>query len=170
MSAGDRDYLLGTHHPELARLRVWRSTVLACWDRAGITVGSRVLDVGAGPGFATLDLAEIVGPTGEVIAVERSARFVQHTHDACRARGFDHVRLHELDLTADPLPARDLDAAWSMAVSRAHIWKQGRTQILLATTYPPGRCSRPQPIAVPRSWSMAAISSAPPSTSDEKNS
>ncbi len=65
--AGDRDYVLGTHEKELARLglqhRVWRPVVLDCWQKAGITVGKRVLDVGAGPGYATVDLAEIVGPT-----------------------------------------------------------------------------------------------------------
>src|SRR5687767_12265633 len=115
MSA-DRDYYLGTHDDELARLgvqhRVWRPTVLACWQRAGITTGSRVLDIGAGPGFATADLAEIVGPTGELIAVERSARYVQATADLCRRRGLTNVQVHELDLMADPLPARGLDAAW----------------------------------------------------------
>jgi hypothetical protein len=47
----ERDYVLGTHDEELARLglqhRVWRPVVLDCWRKAGITVGSRVLDVGA---------------------------------------------------------------------------------------------------------------------------
>ena len=84
----ERDYVLGTHDEELTRLgiqhRVWRSVVLDCWHRAGVTVGSRVLDVGAGPGFATVDLAEIVGPTGEVIAVERSAKYAR---TAARASG-----------------------------------------------------------------------------------
>src|SRR5262245_37660573 len=73
-------YLLGTKDDEIERLglqhRVWRPQVLACWRRAGITTGSRVLDLGAGPGFATVDLAEIVGPSGRVVAYERSPRFV----------------------------------------------------------------------------------------------
>ena len=116
MSADDRDYLLGTHDDELNRLgiqhRFWRPAVLDCWHRAGITVGSRVLDIGCGPGFATVDLAELVGPAGEVVAVERSARFVQATTAACRQRGLAHVRVHELDLMADPLPVRGFDAAW----------------------------------------------------------
>ena len=77
----DRDYVLGTHNEELARLglqhRVWRPVVLDCWQRAGITVGKRVLDVGAGPGYAAVDLAEIVGPTGEVVALERSENFIR---------------------------------------------------------------------------------------------
>src|SRR5438128_932191 len=44
----DREYVLGTHDEELARLglqhRVWRPVVLDCWNRAGITVGKRVLE------------------------------------------------------------------------------------------------------------------------------
>ena len=115
-SDADRDYLLGTHDPELARLglqhRVWRPTALACWDCAGITVGSRVLDVGAGPRFATVDLAEIVGPSGRVVAVERSARFAQVADAACQKRAFEHVQVHELDLMADRIPADNMDAAW----------------------------------------------------------
>ena len=67
----DSDYILGTHDEEVARLglqhRVWRTVALDCWSRAGITAGSKVVDVGAGPGYATVDLAEIVGPTGEVL-------------------------------------------------------------------------------------------------------
>ena len=71
----ERDYFLGTHDEELRRLglqhRVWDPAVRDCWQRAGITAGSRVLDVGAGPGYAAADLAQIVGPGGEVVAVSR---------------------------------------------------------------------------------------------------
>lgn len=112
----EQDYVLGTHDEEIARLglqhRVWRPTVLDCWRRAGITVGSKVLDVGCGPGFATVDLAEVVGPTGDVVAVERSARFAQFARTAFADRGLAHVRLHELDLMTDPLPGKGFDAAW----------------------------------------------------------
>ena len=68
----ERDYVLGTHEDELERLgvqhRAWRPVVLDCWRNAGITTGSKVLDVGAGPGYATVDLADIVGRTGKVVA------------------------------------------------------------------------------------------------------
>jgi ubiquinone/menaquinone biosynthesis C-methylase UbiE len=117
MSAGDeQDYVLGTHDEEITRLglqhRVWRPTVLDCWYRAGITVGSRVMDVGAGPGYATLDLAEIVGPTGEVIAVDQSARFLQAAALMCKQRDLSNVRLQELDLMVDSLPGERQDAVW----------------------------------------------------------
>ena len=112
----ERDYVLGTHEEELARLglqhRVWRPSVLACWERVGITVGKRVLDVGAGPGYATVDLAEIVGLTGEVVALERSANFVSAMRDACRVRGLTNVKIHELDLMTDDLPHGDYDFSW----------------------------------------------------------
>src|SRR5439155_2924209 len=105
----DRDYVLGTPTKELARLglqhRVWRPAVLDCWRRAGITVGKRVLDVGAGPGYATVDLAEIVGPMGEVVALERSRNFTRALEETSCARSLANVKIHEMDLIADDLPA-----------------------------------------------------------------
>jgi SAM-dependent methyltransferase len=69
--APDNDYVLGTNDAEIARLslqhRVWRATALDAWMRAGIRAGAAVVDVGAGPGHATLDLAELVGSTGRVV-------------------------------------------------------------------------------------------------------
>jgi SAM-dependent methyltransferase len=114
--ATERTYFLGTHDEELERLglqhHVWRPTVLDCWRRAGIGRGSKVIDVGAGPGFAAADLAEIVGPEGVVVAVERSARFVEAGRAMLASHGFANVRYHELDLMTDPLPAGGMDAGW----------------------------------------------------------
>jgi len=106
----DRDYVLGTHDEELSRLglqhRVWRPVVLDCWQRAGLTVGKRVLDVGAGPGYATL------GPTGEIVALERSRNFIRAMKAACRAQSLVNVKIHDIDLMTDDLPAGDYDFAW----------------------------------------------------------
>src|SRR6266487_5502013 len=112
----ERDYLLGTHREEIERLglqhRVWQPVVLDCWQRAGITVGKRVLDLGAGPGYATIDLAEIVGSGGEVVALERSHNFVRALKETCRARSLPNVKIHELDLMTDDLPKGDYDFSW----------------------------------------------------------
>src|ERR1700757_3235652 len=109
--AADRDYVLGTHEEELARLglqhRVWRPVVLDCWQRAGITVGKRVLDVGAGPGYAAVVLAEIVGPAGEVVALERSQNFIRAMKTTCQTRSLANVKILELDLMQDELPKYD---------------------------------------------------------------
>src|SRR3954471_18987626 len=112
----ERDYILGTNDEELERLglqhRVWGSVVLNCWQNAGITVGSKVIDVGAGPGYATVDLAEIVGPQGRVTAIERSARYVQALRERCDQNGLKNVDVHELDLMANELPVTGCDFSW----------------------------------------------------------
>lgn len=112
----ERDYVLGTHEDELERLgvqhRAWREVVLDCWQNAGITAGSKVLDVGAGPGYATIDLAEIVGPTGKVVAVERSTNFVNALNQTIDARNLSNVEVHELDLMNDDLPGGGFDFSW----------------------------------------------------------
>ena len=113
----ERDYVLGTHDDEIARLglqhRVWRPRALDAWRRAGFTVGQTLLDVGCGPGYAALDLAEIVGPAGRVVAIDRSRRFLDALEAARRLRGLDQIATHELDLDEAPLPAVAADGAWS---------------------------------------------------------
>ena len=112
----DNGYVLGTNDEELERLglqhRVWRPLVLDCWRRAGITFGSRVIDVGAGPGYATIDLAELVGPTGEIFAIERSARFLEFAKKACAVRGLSNVRFRQADLMEESLGELGFDATW----------------------------------------------------------
>jgi SAM-dependent methyltransferase len=112
----ETDYVLGTHDEEISRLglqhRVWRPTVLDCWRKAGITTGMRVLDVGAGPGCATIDLAEIVGSTGHILAVERSRRFIKAAERSCHLRQLSQVAFQEADIMLEPIAAEGYDAAW----------------------------------------------------------
>src|SRR5260370_13832626 len=112
----ERDYVLGTHREEIERLglqhRVWQAVVLDWWQRAGITVGKRVLDLGARPGYGAVDLVDIVGPNGAVAAVERSNKFVNAMNEAIRVRGPTNVKVHELDLISDELPSGPYDFAW----------------------------------------------------------
>jgi len=108
----ERDYILGTHDEEVERLglqhRVWRPRALDAWRRAGITTGQTLIDVGCGPGFATLDLAEIAGPQGRVVAIDRSRRFL----DVVASRRLPNVTAHEIDLNESALPDARADAAW----------------------------------------------------------
>src|SRR4029077_12643028 len=112
----EKDYVLGTHDEELLRLglqhRVWRPVVLDCWQRAGITTRKRVLDLGAGPGYAALDLAEIVGPSGEVVALERSDKFVAAMRESFGRRGLNNAKIYERDLMTGDLPKGNYDFSW----------------------------------------------------------
>jgi SAM-dependent methyltransferase len=112
----DRDYVLGTRDQETLRLgfqhEAWAPIAHECWIRSGISEGDRVIDVGAGPGYAAFDLARLVGDRGHVTAVERSSRFVEAGRAMARGRGAANVEFVELDLMTDALPPGQYDAAW----------------------------------------------------------
>jgi len=107
----DGDYVLGTRDDEVGRLglqhRVWRGRVLEAFRRAGIRSGQSIIDVGAGPGFVTADLASLVGPAGKVIALERSAHFV----DKLRSLELANVEVREHDVS-QPFAITAADASW----------------------------------------------------------
>lgn len=114
---GERDYVLGTHEEEIERLglqhRVWRPRALDAWGRAGFGPGQTLIDVGCGPGHATLDLAEIVGPSGRVVAVDRSRRFLDAVAAAVERRGFSNVERREQDLDDPRFADLQADGAWA---------------------------------------------------------
>lgn len=69
------DYALGSDELEIARLErqaamIAEPTALLL-RRGGVDSGMRVLDLGSGPGDVSFLVAEIVGPQGSVIGVER---------------------------------------------------------------------------------------------------
>lgn len=90
------EYVLGTGPDELARLgfqhRLWSDAAHALWKGAGIRPGERVLDVGAGPGFASFDLAQIVGRHGAVLGVDESAGYIETLNTQAAARGLPCCR------------------------------------------------------------------------------
>jgi ubiquinone/menaquinone biosynthesis C-methylase UbiE len=88
-------YVLGTGTDETFRLglqhRLWSAAAHALWERAGVQPGSTVIDVGCGPGHASMDLAQIVGSEGRVIAVDESAAFLKQVHDGSQARRLNNI-------------------------------------------------------------------------------
>lgn len=112
----ERDYVLGTHDDEVERLGlqhdVWRPRATAAWERARFRPGQTILDVGAGPGYATLDLANIVGSNGHVIAVDRSRRFLDVLEARKHERGAGNVSVIETDLDDAKFPENGVDGAW----------------------------------------------------------
>jgi SAM-dependent methyltransferase len=112
----ERDYVLGTHDEEIARLavqhRVWRPRALDAWRRADFSLGQTLIDVGCGPGYATVDLADIVGSSGRIVAIDRSRRFLSTLEATRSQRRLDHIDTLELDLDEAALPDLAADGAW----------------------------------------------------------
>jgi SAM-dependent methyltransferase len=107
----DGDYVLGTQDDEVQRLGVqhgvWRDRVLDAFRRAGIGPDQTVIDVGAGPGFVTADLAALVGPSGKVVALERAPHFLE----ALRGRDLANVEACEHDVS-EPFAISGADVSW----------------------------------------------------------
>ena len=116
ITVADVEYVLGTSQSELDRLGIqhdaWRNDAEIAWRTAGFRSGDHLLDLGCGPGFATLDLARIVGPSGRVMAVDQSAEFLAHLHARCSERGIANVTAVQADLASDDLPADAFDGVW----------------------------------------------------------
>ncbi len=83
-------------------------------DMAGVTEGSRVLDVAAGAGEQTLVAARRVGPRGHVLATDISPVILQYPERAARLQGLDNIHTHAIDGEAlDELDAGPFDAVIS---------------------------------------------------------
>lgn len=98
-----REYVLGTNPEELRRLgfqhRLWSQPAHALWFRAGIRPGLRILDVGCGPGYASLELAQFAGPEGRVVGIDESEPFVAFAREQAAARHLPQAEFHAADAT-----------------------------------------------------------------------
>jgi SAM-dependent methyltransferase len=79
----------------------------AMLEMAGICSGQTVLDVAAGAGDQTLDIAARVGAEGAVVATDISARILSYALANAVRAGHNNVQIHEAD-------AEDLDLGEAM--------------------------------------------------------
>ena len=102
-SAPEEPYLLGTDAEEGRRLErqhlLWSRETRDLWDRAGFGPGDRLLDLGCGPGFASVELADRVGAGGHVLAVDESRRFIETLVRESERRGLAQLeaRLEQVE-------------------------------------------------------------------------
>jgi SAM-dependent methyltransferase len=107
------DYSLGVDDAERARLlaqcALHRAEAEMLIDRIGLHPGDRVLDLGCGP-LGVLDLlAERVGPAGQVVGLDREARYLAIARQELDARGFTGVELMVSDATGTALEPGSFD-------------------------------------------------------------
>ena len=156
----EKSYVLGTHDAEIERLgvqhRVWRPRVLEFWRESGISQGMTVIDAGCGPGHAALDLAEIVGPKGEVIALERSRRFLDALEASAKARGLANIRTIETDLAAFDWSNVTADFLWCRWVL-AFLPSPGAIVAGMARALKPGGAALFQEYYDYASWRLAPL-------------
>ena len=94
-------YALGHSEQELQRLtrqgQAFEPFTRQLFQEAGISRGMRVLDVGCGSGDVSFLAADLVGPSGEVVGVDRERRAVDWADARARSRGMRNVNFVEGD-------------------------------------------------------------------------
>ncbi len=93
-------------------IRDWlRDATRMMLDAAQLKPGARVLDVAAGAGDQTLDIARRVGENGYVLATDISTRILELAQHNARAEGFSQIEAHVADAQSLGLEAGHFDAA-----------------------------------------------------------
>lgn len=99
------------------------SSVSAPWvqalmlERAGLSEGDRVLEIGSG-GYNAALLAEMVGPSGHVVSVDIDPEVISRAHECLAAAGYrDRVEL----VTADADQVLDREG-WDAILVTVGIW------------------------------------------------
>lgn len=95
-----------------ALIRTWlREATAAMLDAAAIAPGAKVLDVAAGAGDQTLDIAQRVGAQGQVLATDISPGILKRAAHTLDAAGWRNVRTLQADAQALGLVGANFDAA-----------------------------------------------------------
>ena len=94
-------YALGHSEQELQRLTrqgyAFQPFTRQLFEEAGISQGMRVLDVGCGSGDVAFLAADLVGPSGEVVGVDRERTAVDWANARAHSRGTRNVKFVEGD-------------------------------------------------------------------------
>lgn len=81
-----------------AQIRDWlRESTDAMLEMADVRPGARVLDVAAGAGDQTLDIAKRVGPNGSVLATDLSPAILEFAKDNAQRAGYGNVETQAAD-------------------------------------------------------------------------
>ena len=108
------DYPLGNTDAEHERLIRQAARVAPVTERffreAGIELGHRVLDLGSGVGDVAMLVARLVGPSGEVVAIERDPKSIAKARARVTEAGFHNVSFNESNVD-EILDGEPFDAA-----------------------------------------------------------
>jgi protein-L-isoaspartate O-methyltransferase len=108
------DYPLGNTDAEHERLIRQAARVAPMTERffreAGIGLGQRVLDLGSGVGDVAMLVARLVGPSGEVVAIERDPKSIAKARARATEAGFHNVSFNESNVD-EILDGKPFDAA-----------------------------------------------------------
>lgn len=141
------DYVLGNDQEELSRLKLqhdlWKNELVKLWQKSKIKDAHKILDLGCGPGFTSMDLLKYIGHECELTSVDISEGFLQHlSTKAEKLPAGQKLTTHRSYIEQLELPTKNYDAAfcrWLMifvqdpekAVAQIHAYLKPKAQFIL---------------------------------------
>lgn len=103
MTTADQ-YVLGQSDHEHQRL-ILQGRIIRPWTErffraAGVSTGMSVLDLGAGVGDVSMLAADLVGPGGRVLGIDRDDGGLELARARATREGYDHVRFQTAEIEA----------------------------------------------------------------------
>jgi SAM-dependent methyltransferase len=93
--------------------RMLRPITARLLREAGVAPGMRVLDIGCGTGDVSVLAADLVGPSGTVVGIDRSPDVLDVARDRARSGGYDNIEFVQGDAESF-----DGGAPFDMAIGR----------------------------------------------------
>jgi SAM-dependent methyltransferase len=107
------EYTLALSEAEIGRYQMMAQLAVAREGgqlaAAGVVAGATVADIGCGPAAMSIELARLVGPSGQVVAVERDKQALAAAAVLIQRSGAGNVRLHEGEATATGVEPGSVD-------------------------------------------------------------
>ncbi len=104
------DYDQGDWHPRIAHRLV---------EHAQIRSGQKILDIATGTGLVAIEVAQLVGPRGQVVGVDIAKGMLRQAKRKIAAAGLDNIELQLVDAEALNFPDNSFD---TILCSSALIW------------------------------------------------
>lgn len=108
--------MIGVNDVEIERLgsqhATWQAQALKAWEEAGLKPGMSVADIGCGPGYASMDLARLVGAQGHVTALDQSRTFLRVLDQRAKAEGLTQIETVETPIEEMSLKDNHYDMIW----------------------------------------------------------
>jgi len=105
-----RSYVFGSAESEQERLIRQGAQLAPYTERffreAGLDAGQRVLDIGSGVGDVAMLAARLVGPSGEVVGIERDPHSIARARTRATEAGFRNVSFSQCDVADVPAGER----------------------------------------------------------------
>lgn len=87
------DYVLGNDQEELSRLKLqhdlWKDELFKLWEQSSLRHAGKILDLGCGPGYTSLDLLKYNNQNAQMTSIDISDNFINYLNYQLKSQKLD---------------------------------------------------------------------------------